>query len=319
MGESGVSGLMASLKSRLGGGRSREGELRRVLEGRVASEQLAELSRHPEEARLSGERRTITCMTVDLAGFAALVERLEPSGAFRFLDELLGSLGELITSAGGTLAGATPSSLMACFGAPLAFAGAAERACQAALAVEGELDRLSQLAQVAAELPAAGSLSAGLGLATGEAMVGAITAEPFAGFTVLGSLPARAALYRRLNGIYGTRVVLCEATTNAAREGFLTREVDRVEVAGSPEVHFLGELVAAEPAPPVERQRVLRYEAGLAAYRRREWVRAERLFSSVAEDFGPDGPSRLFAERSRQQRAQPPPADWDGVAVLPAV
>jgi adenylate cyclase len=58
------------------------------------------------------------------------------------------------------------------------------------------------------------------------------------------------------------------------------------------------------------------YEAGLAAYTRREWASAIELFREVIAARGEDRPSELFLERCRSYLACPPPEHWTGVSSL---
>jgi adenylate cyclase len=58
------------------------------------------------------------------------------------------------------------------------------------------------------------------------------------------------------------------------------------------------------------------FKAGLAAYRARDFVAAQRFFSVGAAANEDEKPSRLYFDRCRHYLASPPPADWDGVWVL---
>ncbi len=66
-----------------------------------------------------------------------------------------------------------------------------------------------------------------------------------------------------------------------------------------------------------EKEAVLTYyNKGLAAYNERKWDEAIQAFEAALKIDPGDGPSEIYLERSRNYRASPPPADWDGVFVM---
>ena len=58
------------------------------------------------------------------------------------------------------------------------------------------------------------------------------------------------------------------------------------------------------------------FEAGLAAYRARDWDQAERLFKDVLARWPNDGPSALYLHDLEDKRAHPPEEGWDGAYVM---
>ncbi len=85
---------------------------------------------------LEGERRRVTVLFADTAGFTALAEKLDPEEVHQILDRCF----ELITSAvhrfEGTINQYTGDGVMALFGAPIAHEDGPRRAVHAALAIQ---------------------------------------------------------------------------------------------------------------------------------------------------------------------------------------
>ena len=69
---------------------------------------------------------------------------------------------------------------------------------------------------------------------------------------------------------------------------------------------------AGELSPEQSELREL-FAGGLAAYRQREWDKAQTHFESCLRITAEDGPTNLFLERVVLQRNTPPPADWNGI------
>jgi adenylate cyclase len=317
----GLAALVATLRYQVGWVDRRARQIRRLFERYVAPAVVEELLKDPERVALGGERRTLTVLFSDLRGFTDLAENLDSQRVARLLNRFFTPMTRVVLAAGGTLDKYMGDALMAFFGAPIAQADHASRACRAALGMRAELARLNAGWQRSGELPSGVALALGIGLSTGEMTVGNLGSEEVFDYTVIGDSVNLGSRVEGLNKLYGTTVLATEATAKAAGDGFLFREIDRVRVKGKTAAVTLYELMAAEPAAPRDRQRALRFEAGLAAYRNREFLKAERLFASIVEDLvgdkgGDDGPARLLAERCRRLRAEPPPADWDAVETL---
>jgi adenylate cyclase len=116
------------------------------------------------------------------------------------------------------------------------------------------------------------------------------------------------------NKIYGTHILVSEATREGAGSGILTREIDFLVVKGKTEIARVFEVLGLQGEVPEAKLSLSeRFAAALAAYRSQEWDRSETALQGCLELFPDDGPSRLFLERVRQLRAQPPREQWDGV------
>jgi adenylate cyclase len=121
------------------------------------------------------------------------------------------------------------------------------------------------------------------------------------------------------NKLFGSRILISQATRQRAADAVECRELDAIRVVGRQQPVVVYEVLAPggqlDPARARAREA---FAAGLAAYRARDWEGAQRGFAAaVAQDPG-DAPARAFLERSAALRAQPPPPDWDGVFELAA-
>ena len=152
-----------------------------------------------------------------------------------------------------------------------------------------------------------------IGVATGEALVGSIGSEQMMNYTVVGDTANFAARLESANKIYGSRILVSEATALGAADVVETREIDLVAMAGQSEPERIYEIIGRKDLLTIE-QRELRshFADGLAAYRARSWEAARRAFSQALEAVPNDGPSLAFIARIDAFVAAPPPLDWDG-------
>jgi class 3 adenylate cyclase len=164
-----------------GGGRyAQEERIRRQIVdafGRYVPRAVVdELVRHPHPGpTLHGVKREITVLFADVRGFTSFSERLPPEEVLTHLNALLQIAVDCIFQYGGTVDKYIGDAIMALFNAPLDQPDHPLRAVRAALAM--------QLAIAARGT----SLSLGIGIHTGEAVVGNVGTPRRLEYTAIGS------------------------------------------------------------------------------------------------------------------------------------
>ena len=292
-----------------------EGEKRKIRNafGLYLPPALANLvSEHPEMLKLGGDKRELTVMFSDIRGFTTLSEGLEPEALVELLNEFLGAMTEVIFAHDGTLDKYIGDAIMAVWGAPISQSDHAARACLAALGMKARLRELAdQWAQRG--LP---PLDIGIGLNTGPMVVGNMGSARRLSYTVIGDNVNLASRLEGLNKMYGSGIIVSESTLQAAANTVVARELDLVRVKGKKLPVRIFEILA----PADEREQwmplVERFNAGIAAYRARQWDTAMRAFTAVLAERTGDGPSHMYLERCREMLEAPPAPDWDGVTVM---
>ena len=261
-------------------------------------------------------RRLMTVSFADLEGFTSIGEHLTASGLVNLLNRHFTLQAEAVQQWKGIIDKFIGDAVLAFWGPP--FTTPEEHpllACRAAL---GQLEALETLR---ADLPELTGLRKNLphvnlriGISTGELVVGNIGSESARSYTVIGDTVNLGQRLENANKIYGTHILVSEATREGAGSGILTREIDFLVVKGKTEIARVFEVLGLQGEVPEAKLSLSeRFAAALAAYRSQEWDRSETALQGCLELFPDDGPSRLFLERVRQLRAQPPREQWDGV------
>lgn len=93
---------------------------------------------------IEGERKLVTVLFADVAGFTSISEKLDPEEVHEIMDGCFKILMDEIHKYEGTINQFTGDGVMALFGAPLAHEDHVQRACNAALAIQNSLSRYSQ-------------------------------------------------------------------------------------------------------------------------------------------------------------------------------
>jgi adenylate cyclase len=202
-----------------------EGErrrLRRTFERYVAPNVVAEILSDPAAAEgiLRGRLLPVTVLFTDLMGFTRLTQERSATGEIelhvRQLNRYLGEMVEVVTDHGGTIDKFIGDAVMVVFGSPISRGTEAEAiaAVRCAIAMRRALGRLNE------EWAAAGlsPFENGIGLASGEVIVGQIGSPRRMEFTVIGD---KVNLASRLEGLTRTAGVplLFDAATAALVSG----------------------------------------------------------------------------------------------------
>ena len=149
----------------------------------MSDDVVANLLASPTALELGGVRRKVTLLYADLRGFTAMSERLGPEEVVTVLNRYLGAMIDAIEPYRGTIEALTADAIYVVFGAPVAEADDAERAAACAMAMQLAIAPLNQ-SLMADGLPA---VEIGIGIHTGEVVVGNFGSERRKKYGVIGS------------------------------------------------------------------------------------------------------------------------------------
>ncbi|MGJ0502622.1 MAG: adenylate/guanylate cyclase domain-containing protein [Methylocystis sp.] len=262
-----------------------------------------------------GQRRVMTVLFCDVAGFTTTSERMTPQGLVKILNQYFSTMSTPIRENEGIIDKYIGDAIMAYWGPPFNEDG--EQTQLAAFAAVDMLDRLASLRQSFPELlgmrSAPISFDLRIGVATGEALVGSIGSEHMMNYTVIGDTANLAARLEGANKIYGTRILASEATATGAADVVETREIGLVAMAGQSKPERIYEIMGRKGGLTGEQEALrARFAEGLTAYRARSWDKAHNAFSQALAVAPDDGPSRAFLRRIGACIAAPPDDGWDG-------
>ena len=207
--------------------------------GRYVSPEVAqELLTSPAAQRLGGEKRELTVLMSDLRGYTRFAELGEAEHVMAVLNDVLGRMTDVIIAHGGTINEFIGDAIFAIFGAPIAHFDHAERAAAAAIAMQRSMASVNE-AHAKRGLP---RFEMGIGINTGEAVVGSIGSEQRAKYAVVGAAVNLAA---RVEGCtVGGQILLSPSTYACVRDLVEVGEPLSVEVKGVAEPLLLYELRA---------------------------------------------------------------------------
>jgi class 3 adenylate cyclase len=185
----------------------RQREIIRNAFGRYVSPEVAQaVLDSPGGLALGGRKREITVLMSDLRGYTRFAEHGDPAGVMAVLNDYLGRMADIVIAHGGTINEFIGDAIFAVYGAPIEHADHAERAAATALAMQRAMDALNE-ANTASGRP---RFDMGIGINTGEAVVGNIGSEQRTKYAVVGAAVNLAA--RVESCTVGGQILMTEST-----------------------------------------------------------------------------------------------------------
>lgn len=231
----------------------------------------------PKALKLGGERRELTIMFSDLAGFTSLSEGLEPEELTTLLNDYLTDMTDIILEEGGTLDKYEGDAILAFWNAPLNQDDHARRACRASVRCQ------RQLAARRAEFKkrCGHELHARIGLHTGPVVVGNMGSKQRFDYTVLGDAANLASRLEGANKIFDTGILISESTRNQASD-FQVRGLGPLQVVGRQEPVEVFDLVGLPGEAALDSQQI--FTAAVAAWRAGDVAQGASLFQDIEAD-----------------------------------
>lgn len=155
--------------------------MRETISRYVSPNACEEILKNPSLLKLGGQRRPVTVLFADIREFTTISEHLAPEAVVEILNKFFTQMVDLIFEHGGTLDKFLGDALMAVFGAPLEIPQAASRAAECALAMHQCLAQMQAQSHCAIQ-------RIGIGINTGEAIVGNIGSNRRMDLTVIGDV-----------------------------------------------------------------------------------------------------------------------------------
>ncbi|MGH2621403.1 MAG: adenylate/guanylate cyclase domain-containing protein [Anaerolineales bacterium] len=207
---------------------SRNALLRQVLDRYVAEDVADVILTDPERhLKLFGETRRVTVLFADIRGFVRYTELHTGPEVIRTLNHIFQAVSKVVFAHKGTFDKYLGDGLMAFYGAPVAGEDDAQRAVATAV----EMQRLFAKLRENPEVDLKG-LGLGIGLHSGEAIVGNIGSEQVMDYTVVGDVVNVA---KRLQDVAQSGQILFSEDTFAELKGVEAKKLKPVKLPGREE------------------------------------------------------------------------------------
>jgi adenylate cyclase len=296
-------------------------EVRTAFSRYLSPTLVEQLADDPSRLQLGGEDRYMTLLFADVEHFTAISEQYDARSLTRLVNRFFTPMTDAILNWKGTVDKYMGDCIMAFWNAPLDDPQHAHNACLAALEMQERLIPLNQELRAEAEaedrtyLP----IHVGIGLNSGDCMVGNMGSDQRFDYSVLGDTVNVASRLEGQSRAYRVGIILGESVVQLVPE-LATLELDLVRVVGKSVPERIYTIVGDEAVATSEDFQTLKssHEEMLAAYRAQDWSAAQDALMRCEEldaRFGLHGYYEMFERRIGAFEARSPGADWDGVFV----
>ncbi|MBS3085537.1 adenylate/guanylate cyclase domain-containing protein [Candidatus Pacearchaeota archaeon] len=194
----------------------------------VNKDLLKEILSRKRELRLWGEKKNITVFFSDIRGFTTLSEKINPEDLVSLMNYYLTEMTKIILKNKGTVDKFIGDAIMAFWNAPIEEKDHSYLACKTAVEQIQILERINkELSRK--NLP---SIKIGIGINTGEAIIGNMGSEERFDYTAIGDNVNIASRLEGLTKQYKSNIIISESTYNAVKNRLKCKKIGLVNVKG---------------------------------------------------------------------------------------
>ena len=304
---------IASLIMRFLSERSQKEYIRKAFSYYLSDSVLKEILKDPSKLKLGGERKEITVLFTDIAGFTSISEKMDPVDLAKLLNDYLTRMTNIVFANKGVLDKYIGDAVMAFWGAPLDQPLHAFNACNSAIQMMRKLNEMKPLFKTKYDI----EVNIGIGINSGPVSVGNMGSERIFEYTVIGDHVNLASRLEGLTKHYGVPIITTRFTCDAIQKSEKPlpphRTLDHVKVKGKKNVVELIQVLEQDYCQPG----LDSFEKGRQLYTAQKWDSASEKFKEASELFRSvnhleDETCQVYLYRCATFKETPPNADWDG-------
>ena len=240
-------GFLTTLGLRLTGEERERARLKKMF-GRYVSDDVVKVLTEGERPDLAGESVQVTVLFSDIRNFTTISEKLDAREVVEMLNAYFSRTTEPILAEGGMVNKFIGDAVMAIFGSPVRYPDHARRALRAALQMAKEAEDFKSWMRERFPDRGLPEFGIGIGVHSGEAVIGDIGSVKRTEFTAIGDTVNAAS---RLEGV--TKEMKCvlvasKACVDAAGGGVITGKLETIKVKGKDEAIEVFEILGLESA-----------------------------------------------------------------------
>jgi adenylate cyclase len=255
-----------------------------------------------------GKKENLTILFSDVRGFTTFSEGNSSEQVVEMLNYYLDKMVDLVFQNNGTLDKFIGDAVMAFYGAPIRDVNHAESAVKTCLQMKKALIEVNDYFK-SKNWP---EFEIGIGLNTGDVILGNIGSSKKLDYTVIGDNVNLASRMEGLTKPYHCKILISQSTFDQLNGTYPCRIIDLVRVKGK-----LRPIAIYEPLEiALAQEAALIYQQAFEHYLKQEWSEAMNLYCKWAQFFEEDEYSTMMIERCEEFIKNSPGAEWDGVFVM---
>ena len=273
--------------------------LRTAFEHYLNPDVITSLLDSPEGLKLGGERRHLAILFADIVSFTKRAEKTTPEDLLALLNTYMTSMIEVIFNTGGVVDKLMGDGIMAFWGAPNDLENPSRSAIDCALKM------LQNLHVLQTTDPRFADLDIGIGISTGDVVVGNLGGENRFDYSVIGDTVNFASRLEGLTRHFKVHLLVSRETYTEAGAGYIGRELGLVKVKGKqlyvPIVH-----VAGRENDSVDPTFFQHFASALSLIRSGNAFSARQELEHLSETSPDDTPVRIYLDKLAADPDHPP-------------
>jgi len=254
----------------------------------------------------------VSILFSDIRSFTTLSEMIQPQELLNFLNSYFERMNAPIHDNNGFIDKFIGDAIMALFADNDPSEGA-KSALLAAIEMMRALKLYNQDRRKVGYAP----ISIGIGIHSGDVIIGTVGSTDRMDSTVLGNTVNLASRIEALTKFYNTQIIISSQTYRYIEKDptFLCRELDFLKVKGKVQPEIVYEVFNGNPEDIFNLKRDINgpYHEGLVHFHNRSWKKALELFGKCLHIYPDDGVSQAYFDRCQKFLVSPPPLEWDGI------
>jgi adenylate cyclase len=264
--------------------------MRSALEHYLNPEVVESVVDDPGGLRLSGERRHLAILFSDIVNFTSRAERFEAERLVSLLNAYMNEMCRIILDSKGTLDKLMGDGIMAFWGAPNEIENPARAAIDCALKLLDGLQRLRHDDERFADV------DIGIGIATGDAIVGNLGSEHRFDYSAVGDTVNLASRLEGLTRHFHVHLLVNRQTLIEAAGNYCAREVGLVKVKGKEQLVPIVD-VAGHAGNGIDPTFYERFNRVLEYIRNGEATAANTMLLALGREAPDDALVNLYLEK----------------------
>jgi adenylate cyclase len=273
--------------------------LRTVFEHYMDPDVITSLLDSREGLQLGGERRHLAIMFADIVSFTKRAEKTEPEDLLALLNTYMTSMLDVILKTGGVVDKLMGDGIMAFWGAPNDLENPSRSA------IECSIKMLENLRELQTSDPRFADLDIGIGIASGDVIVGNLGGEKRFDYSVIGDTVNFASRLEGLTRHFKVHLLVSREAYNEAGAGYIGRELGLVKVKGKqlfvPIVH-----VAGRENDSVDPSFYRHFGDALSMIRAGDSISARHELERLNEASPDDTPVQIYLDKLAADPDHPP-------------
>lgn len=273
--------------------------LRHAFEHYLHPDVISAVIENRDGLKLGGERRHMTILFADIVNYTGLSEKTDPAALVALLNNYMTKMTDHIMENDGVVDKIRGDGIMAFWGAPLDVPNHAH------LAIESGIAMLAELSVMQKSDPRFAELDIGVGIATGDCIVGNFGGERRFDYSVIGDIVNLASRLEGLTRQFKVHLLVSLDTYTEAGAGFIGRELGLVKVKGK-ELFVPVVDVAGRANDSVDPAFYNRFALALKMIRGGSARTAISELEHLSEERPNDTPVKMYLERLAADPDHPP-------------